>query len=109
MVKGPHLEELAGEFARILEAGAAWWPLAMARELDDAVLMLRANQREIGTLLLKTRGTIEALLHSDQAIIANQDHWFVRETLGMLRRTLARLDVSSRTLFAGREGLATRI
>jgi benzoyl-CoA-dihydrodiol lyase len=100
MVKGPHLEELAGEFARILEAGAAWWPLAMARELDDAVLMLRANQREIGTLLLKTRGTIEALLHSDQAIIANQDHWFVRETLGFLRRALRRLDVSSRSLFA---------
>jgi benzoyl-CoA-dihydrodiol lyase len=99
-VKGPQSEAVPGGLARIIEAGATWWPLAMARELDDAILMLRANHREIGTLLLKTRGEIEALLRCDQAMIANQDHWLVLETLGFLRRALQRLDVSSRSLFA---------
>ncbi|MBI4291049.1 MAG: benzoyl-CoA-dihydrodiol lyase [Betaproteobacteria bacterium] len=84
----------------ILAAGAAWWPLAMARELDDAILMLRTNELEIGTWLLKTRGDIDSVLAADTALAANAEHWFVRATIGMLRRTLARLDVSSRTLFA---------
>jgi benzoyl-CoA-dihydrodiol lyase len=72
----------------------------MGRELDDAILMLRANHREIGTLLVKTRGDIASLLASDEAMLANRQHWFVRETIGLLRRTLQRLDVSSRSLFA---------
>jgi benzoyl-CoA-dihydrodiol lyase len=86
--------------AAILALGAAWWPLQMARELDDAILMLRTNDLEIGTWLLQTRGSIEDVLAVDEVLDAQRDHWFVRETLGMLRRTLARLDVSSRTLFA---------
>ncbi len=86
--------------AGILAAGAAWWPLAMARELDDAILLLRTNEAEIGTWLLKTRGDIDAVLAVDKALEANAGHWFVRETIGMLRRTLARLDVTSRTLYA---------
>ncbi|MCC3306582.1 2,3-epoxybenzoyl-CoA dihydrolase [Sneathiella sp. HT1-7] len=81
-------------------AGASWWPLAMARELDDAILMLRANNEEVGTFLLKTRGQIDAVLKTDAILSENQDDWFVREVIGMLRRTLARLDVSSRSLFA---------
>jgi benzoyl-CoA-dihydrodiol lyase len=84
----------------IVAAGAAWWPLAMARELDDAILMLRTNELEIGTWLLKTRGDIDSVLAADAVLAANAEHWFVRATIGMLRRTLARLDVSSRTLFA---------
>ena len=80
--------------------GAAWWPLQMARELDDAILMLRTNQLDIGTWLLKTSGDADAVLAVDNALEQHRDHWFVRETVGMLRRTLARLDVSSRTLFA---------
>jgi len=84
----------------ILAAGAAWWPLAVARELDDAILMLRTNELEIGTLLLKTHGSIEALLESDTLMLANQQNWFVRETIGFLSRTFSRLDVSSRSLFA---------
>ncbi|MBI2316717.1 MAG: benzoyl-CoA-dihydrodiol lyase, partial [Betaproteobacteria bacterium] len=88
------------EMEGILAAGAAWWPLAMARELDDAILMLRANELEIGTWLLKTRGDIERVLACDAALQANAAHWFVRAAIGWLRRTLARLDVSSRTLFA---------
>ena len=99
-VTGPASDGVPGDVQRIVEAGAGWWPLAMARELDDALLMLRANHREIGTLVLKTRGAADAVLAVDRTIIANQGHWFVRETIGFLRRTLQRLDASSRSLFA---------
>ncbi|MCC6609314.1 MAG: benzoyl-CoA-dihydrodiol lyase [Burkholderiales bacterium] len=88
------------DIAGIHQAGTAWWPLAMARELDDAILMLRTNDLEIGTWLLKTRGDANAVLAVDQALEAHAGDWFVNETRGMLRRTLARLDVSSRTMFA---------
>ncbi|HET7834348.1 MAG TPA: 2,3-epoxybenzoyl-CoA dihydrolase [Variovorax sp.] len=88
------------DIAAIEAAGAAWWPLAMARQLDDAILNLRTNELDIGTWLLKTEGDAQAVLASDATMLANKDHWLVRETLGALRRTLARLDVSSRSLFA---------
>ena len=81
-------------------AGAQWWPLLLARELDDAILMLRTNDLEIGTWILKTRGNAGFVLACDAALMQHAEDWFVRETLGFLRRTLARLDVSSRTLFA---------
>jgi len=84
----------------ILAAGVAWWPLQMARELDDAILNLRTNEPEIGTWQLKTRGDIDSVLAVDTVLAKHRAHWFVRETLGLLRRTLARLDVTSRTLFA---------
>ena len=84
----------------IMAQGAKWWPLAMARELDDAILMLRINELELGTLLLKTRGSVAAVLESDALMFGNYEHWFVREVVAYLRRTLARLDVSSRSLFA---------
>ena len=84
----------------IVAAGAAWWPLLMARELDDAILMLRTNDLEIGTWVLKTSGDARHVLAADAALAQHQKHWFVRETIGMLRRTLARLDVTSRTLIA---------
>jgi benzoyl-CoA-dihydrodiol lyase len=99
-VVGPRSDEVPGDLGQILKAGASWWPLAMARELDDALLMLRSNHREIGILMLKTHGVVNAVLTVDQTVIANQGHWFVRETIGFLRRTLQRLDVSSRSLFA---------
>ena len=84
----------------IIKAGVAWWPLQMARELDDAILNLRTNELEIGTWQLKTRGDIDSVLAVDAVLAEHRAHWFVRETLGLLRRTLARLDVTSRTLFA---------
>jgi len=80
--------------------GDTWWPLAMARELDDAVLMLRTNDLEIGTWIFNTRGDMDKVLAADAALRANENDWFVRQVIGFLRRTLARLDVSSRTLFA---------
>ncbi|HUI61081.1 MAG TPA: enoyl-CoA hydratase-related protein, partial [Steroidobacteraceae bacterium] len=89
-----------GDLPAILALGADWWPLAMARELDDAILMLRTNDLDIGTWILKSSGTAAHVLSADASLAAHADNWFVRETIGMLRRTLARLDVSSRTLFA---------
>ena len=88
------------DIAGIEAAGASWWPLQLARELDDAILTLRTNELDIGTWLLKTRGDAKAVLAVDEVLAAHASHWLVRETIGYLRRTLARLDVSSRTLFA---------
>jgi benzoyl-CoA-dihydrodiol lyase len=98
-VKAPAAAQ-PGDVAGIEAAGAAWWPLAMARQLDDAILHLRTNELDIGLWLLKTEGDAGHLLACDQALARHADHWFVRETQGLLRRTLARLDVSARTLFA---------
>jgi benzoyl-CoA-dihydrodiol lyase len=84
----------------VLAQGASWWPLAMARDLDDAILHLRTNETALGLWLLDTRGDAQAVLATDRFILENQQHWFMREVLGMLRRTLARLDVSSRSLYA---------
>jgi benzoyl-CoA-dihydrodiol lyase len=83
-----------------LGQGAAWWPLEMARELDDAILHLRVNEAALGLWLLETRGDPESVLATDGFILGNQEHWFVREVLGMLRRTFARLDVSARSMYA---------
>ena len=88
------------ELAGIHAAGASWWPLTMARELDDAILMLRTNELEIGVLLLKTRGDATMVSAVDKSLVDHENDWFVRAVTGMLRRTLSRLDVSSRTLFA---------
>ena len=82
------------------EQGAAWWPLQMARELDDPILTLRINELELGLLLLKTVGDPQAVLAGDALLLAHKNDWLVRETVGMLRRTLARLDVSSRSMYA---------
>ena len=84
----------------VLAAGDSWWPLAMARELDDAILMLRTNELELGLLLLKTEGDIAAVLEADKLLAGLREAWLVRETVGLLRRTFARLDVSSRSMFA---------
>ena len=91
---------VANSIDDIVAAGASWWPLLMARELDDAILMLRTNDLEIGTWVLKTTGNAEFVLDADAALARHQQHWFVREVIGMLRRTLARLDVTSRTMIA---------
>jgi benzoyl-CoA-dihydrodiol lyase len=99
-VRGPQGDAAPGAMDRIMGAGAGWWPLAMARELEDAILMLRANQRQLGTLVLKTSGEPEAVLACDATMAAHRNHWFVRETIGLLRRTLQRLDASTRSLFA---------
>ena len=89
-----------GTIESIQQAGDSWYPLQMARELDDAILCLRSNELDIGTWLLKTTGDAALALQSDAVLVQHQAHWLVNETIGLLRRTLARLDVSSRSLFA---------
>lgn len=88
------------DIAGIEAAGAAWYPLQMARELEDAILSMRTNELDIGVWLIKTAGDAAAVQAVDATLLANQSHWLVRETIGLLRRTLSRLDVSSRSLFA---------
>jgi benzoyl-CoA-dihydrodiol lyase len=85
---------------KVLAAGADWWPLQMARELDDAILTLRTSELELGLWIIKTSGNPDAVLAIDEFILQHQDNWFVREVLGMMRRTFARLDVASRSLYA---------
>lgn len=84
----------------ILAQGAAWWPLQFARELDDAILHMRTNELDVGTWVLRAEGDPALVLAADDTLVQHADHWLVRETLGLLRRTLARLDVTSRSLFA---------
>jgi benzoyl-CoA-dihydrodiol lyase len=83
-----------------LAAGASWWPLQMARELDDAILTLRTTEPDLGLWILKATGNPEAVLAADEFLLTHQENWFVREVLGMMRRTFARIDVSSRSLYA---------
>ena len=98
-VKGP-VGQQPGDVAGIEAAGIAWYPLVLARELEDAILEMRTNELDIGTWLIKTQGDGAAVLAMDASLLANQNHWLVRETIGLLRRTFSRFDVSSRSLFA---------
>jgi benzoyl-CoA-dihydrodiol lyase len=97
--KAPQAEQPT-EIDAIVAAGTSWWPLQFARELDDAILSMRTNELEVGTWVFKTEGEARNLLAADATLMQHKDHWFVRETIGLLRRTLARIDVSSRSLFA---------
>ena len=81
-------------------AGANWYPLKMQRELDDAILNLRTNELEVGTWVIKTQGDANQVIKMDQILATQKDHWLVKETTGALRRTLGRLDVTSRSLIA---------
>jgi benzoyl-CoA-dihydrodiol lyase len=80
--------------------GAAFWPLRLAREFDDAILMMRTNEPEIGLWVFETEGEGERVLAYDEVLARHAADWFVNETVGMLRRTFARLDVSSRSIYA---------
>jgi benzoyl-CoA-dihydrodiol lyase len=98
-VRAPQGEQPT-DIAAIEASGANWYPLALARELDDAILSMRTNELDLGTWLIRTEGNAADVLAMDATLLAHRDHWFVRETIGLLRRALARLDVTSRSLFA---------
>src|SRR6266542_3656168 len=89
-----------GDPAAIEALGAGWWPLAVARELDDAILLLRFNEPEIGTWVLRSRGDPEAVAAFDRVLLAHANHWLVREVILHLKRTLKRLELSARSLIA---------
>jgi len=82
-------------------AGAAFWPLAVARELDDLILDLRTNETEIGTWVFRTTGDSAKVLAYDALLLAHYDSdWLAREIVLFWKRTLKRLDVTSRSLIA---------
>jgi benzoyl-CoA-dihydrodiol lyase len=83
-----------------IEKSADWYPLRLARELDRAILELRHNHLDIGLWVIKTRGDPQTVLKLDELLETNRGDWFVSEVIGYLRRTLSRLDVSSRSIFA---------
>jgi len=86
--------------AGIHAAGTRFWPLAIARELDDLVLHLRTNEEEIGLWVLRTTGSADLVEAHDRALLQHEADWLVREIRLYLKRTLKRLDVSSRSIFA---------
>ena len=86
--------------ATIEAQGANWYPLKLQRELDDAILNLRTNELEVGTWVIRTQGDAAQVMKMDHVLASLKDHWLVKETTGALRRTLARLDVTSRSLIA---------
>jgi benzoyl-CoA-dihydrodiol lyase len=90
----------AGGLEAVEALGAGWWPLAVARELDDAILLLRFNEPEIGAWVLRSQGDPEAVAAVDRILLAGADHWLVREVTLYLKRTLKRLELSSRSLIA---------
>ena len=89
-----------GTPAAILEAGDDFWPLRAFRELDDALLRLRLNEPAIGTVVIRTEGELDAVLAIDSTLVAHQSHWLVREIIHFMKRTLKRLDLTSRSFFA---------
>jgi benzoyl-CoA-dihydrodiol lyase len=84
----------------IMAAGDQFWPLRVFRELDDAILRLRMNEPEIGTVVLKTSGDPALVLGADAVLLRHGDHWLVREVIHFIKRTLKRIDLSARSFFA---------
>ncbi len=95
-IAGP--SALPADLAGIHAAGADFWPLAMARELDDAILHLRLNEGALGLLVLKTMGDPAAVLAADALLETHKEDWLVREIRHNLKRVLKRLDLTSRSL-----------
>ena len=98
-VQGP-TEPLPDTPEAITAAGVDFWPLAMTRELDDAILHLTFNEQDIGLWAFRTVGSSELVAQADRILLKNRQHWLVNEILLFLRRTLKRIDLSSRSLLA---------
>jgi benzoyl-CoA-dihydrodiol lyase len=101
-VKGPYNDPPA-DIAEATAQGAEFWPLAVTRELDDLILDLRTNETELGTWVLRTEGDPALVLAYDELLLGGKDDWFANEVLQYLKRTLRRLDVTSRSLIAAIE------
>jgi benzoyl-CoA-dihydrodiol lyase len=84
----------------ILLAGDRFWPLAAFRELDDALLRLRINEPLIGTVIVRTKGNAADVLLVDDTLLKHRAHWLVREVVHLIKRTLKRMDLTSRSFFA---------
>ena len=97
LIEGP-TQEVPGDIDGIHALGDKFWPLALARQLDDAILHLRLNESEAGTWVFRTRGDADLVASHDDALLQHSSDWLVREITLYLKRTLKRLDVSSRSL-----------
>ncbi len=84
----------------ILKAGDQFWPFRVFREIDDAILRLRVNEPEVGTVVIKAEGDAQLVLEADAVLHANRNDWFVREVIHFIKRTLKRIDLSARSFFA---------
>ncbi len=84
----------------ILAAGDQFWPLRVFREIEDVILRLRTNEPEVGTVVLKAVGDPALVMQADEVLLAHQSHWFVRETIHFIKRTLKRVDLTARSFFA---------
>jgi benzoyl-CoA-dihydrodiol lyase len=98
-VRGPE-QDPPDDPAAIQALGAGFWPLAVTRELDDLILDLRTNEPALGTWVLRTSGDARRVLACDQLLLTHSGHWLAREIILYLKRTLKRLDVTSRSLIA---------
>ncbi len=98
-ISGPE-GETPRSVEEVVAAGDQFWPLRAFRELDDALLRLRLNESLIGTVVLKTRGEQTAMLAMDEFLVAHAQHWLIREIIHLMKRTLKRLDLTSRSFFA---------
>ena len=98
-VRGPEAD-LPTSPEEIHQLGDSYWPLRAYRELDDALLHLRVNEPEIGLVCLRTEGDAKNVLAVDETLVANRDHWLVRETILHMARVLRRLDLTAKSFFA---------
>ena len=98
-VRGPR-DDAPADIAEATRQGAGFWPLAVTRELDDLILDLRTNEPELGTWVFRTEGDAARVLACDDLLLSSKDDWFANEVLQYLKRTLRRLDVTSRSLLA---------
>ena len=99
LLRGP-TQPPPADVEALVEAGDTFWPLALARELDDLILHLRHNESEIGTLVVSSRGGLDAVAAHDSFLFAHRGHWLAREVLLYWGRLLKRMELTSRSLIA---------
>ena len=98
-ILGPKGKDIIKE-KEINNQSSEWWPIKTTRELDDAILMLRTNELDIGVITISSKGSLEKISEISNFIFQNKDNWLINEIIGFYRRTISRLDVSSRSIFA---------
>ena len=97
-IHGPEENEIIA-INELVEKGSEYWVLKFVRELDDLILMLRANELETGVITIHSEGSSTVIQKLTNLLEENKDNWLVNEIIGFMRRTFSRLDISSRTIF----------
>ena len=97
-IHGPKENEII-TINELVEKGSEYWVLKFVRELDDLILMLRANELETGVITIQSEGSSTVIQKLTNLLEENKDNWLVNEIIGFMRRTFSRLDISSRTIF----------